>query len=126
MKNIIIIALILLILPACDKEYADHNVSYLITGLAKPYKVAYIDETGATVVTTITPVNDGEVWKYNFTGKEGDILYLFSEFKDVDLVPTKFKFRILIDGKVYKDSYGYDQSIGDTLFRVKRSGVIPY
>jgi hypothetical protein len=126
MKNIIIIAAILLILPACTKEYDQKNVSYMITGLAKPYKVAYLTEEGETIMTTITPANDGEVWQYNFTGTQGDILYLFAEFTDVDLVPTKFKFRILIDGKVYKDSYGYDQSIGDTLFRVKRGGVVPY
>jgi hypothetical protein len=126
MKNIIIIAAILLILPACTKEYEQKSVSYMITGLAKPYKVAYLTEEGETIMTTITPANDGEVWQYNFTGTQGDILYLFAEFTDVDLVPTKFKFRILIDGKVYKDSYGYDQSIGDTLFRVKRGGVVPY
>ena len=126
MKNILAIALLLLILPSCNKEYEERNVSYLITGLANPYKVAYITEEGKTVSTTITPENDREVWTYNFTGQQGDILYLFAELTDIGLVPTKFKFRILVDGKIYKDSYGYDQNLGDTLFRVKRGCVVPF
>lgn len=127
MKNILIVAVIaMLILPACTKEYEPRNVQYLVTGLAKPYKLAYLTETGETVMKTITPTSDGEVWHYSFDGRQGDLVYLFAEFTDIDLVPTKFKFRILVDGKIYKDSNGYDQSIGDTIFRVRRSGVVPF
>jgi hypothetical protein len=126
MKNLLIIAITLLAITACTKEYEDRNIQYQVTGLAKPYKLVYLTETGETVMKTITPANDGEVWQYQFQGKQGDLVYMFAEFTDIDLVPAKFKFRILIDGKSYKESYGYDHSIGDTLFRVKRSGVVPF
>ncbi|HRZ42326.1 MAG TPA: membrane lipoprotein lipid attachment site-containing protein [Bacteroidales bacterium] len=126
MKKIIITLAALLILAGCSKEYEARKVTYLITGLGLPYKMAYMNEAGETVMQNVTPVNDGDIWTYSFDGKQGDIVYLFAEFKDVELVPTKFKFRILIDGKTYKESYGYDQTINDTLFRVKRSGVVPF
>lgn len=126
MKNIALISILILLLTSCTKEYEQRNVTYLITGLANEYKIAYLNENEETVTETITPANEKEMWSYKWTGKQGDAVYLFTEFTDVGLIPTNFKVRILIDGKVYRDAYGYDQSIGDTLFRVKRAGVIPY
>lgn len=127
MKNIIVLLIIsLFVVTSCSKEYDDKSVTYQITGLEKDFRVSFIDEEGATITEYINPLNADDVWKYSFTGTQGDIVYLFSEFKDIDLDPTKFKFRILIDGKVYKDAYNYDKNIGDTLFRVRRSGTIPF
>lgn len=133
MKKITAIVLLILMIPAiqsCTKEYEKKNISYLITGLANPFTVAYIDENGKSVSLQYSPTHDGDVWRYNFTGQQGDILYLFCQFTDVDLDPTKFKFRILIEGKVYKEAFGYDQAEedgqGNPFFRVKRSGHIPY
>ncbi len=126
MKKILMTLAVLLIFVGCSKDYEARKVTYLITGLGQPYKMAYMNELGETQTQNITPVNDGEIWTYSFDGTQGDLVYLWAEFKDAELVPTKFKFRILIDGKTYKESYGYDQSIGDTLFRVKRSGVVPF
>jgi hypothetical protein len=126
MKKFIIPLVLMLTLTACEKEYEERNVSYLITGLTNPYTVAWLSPDGVTTTETIQPANDGEVWLQNFTAHQGDILYMFAQFTDKELVPTKFKFRILINGKVFKESFGYDHNIGDTLFRVKRAGVIPY
>ncbi len=132
MKNIIFTAIAILLLTSCSKEYDDRSVTYLITGLADNYKVTYLDKTGTTITDSVFPQNDRSyIWKYNFTGIQGDELYLFSEFREnvSTQAEIKFIFRILIDGKVYKDAYGSDQQIilpNDTLYRVKRAGVIPF
>ena len=125
MKNIIPLVILLLILSSCNKDYEERNVRYLITGLNKPYKISYLDENGETISTKITPTPEAKVWKYDFTAQQGDLLYLFTEFYEM-IDHKTFQFRILIDGKVFKDSYGYDHNQADTLFRVLRSGVVPY
>lgn len=126
MKYVISMIALLFVVTACTKEYDEKNVNYYITGLANQYKVSYIDENGKTITEVVNPVNDNEIWQYSFTGIQGDIVYLYAEFTDPDLVPSKFKFRIYVDNKVFKESFGYDMSIGDTLFKVRRSGVIPF
>ncbi len=126
MKKVSILMILLIALSACQKDFEERSITYLITGLANPYRVTYVDETGEATTKNIAPVNDDQVWHYNFTAQQGDILYMFAEFTDIELVPTKFKFRILINGKVFKESFGYDHNIGDTLFRVKRAGTVPF
>ncbi len=126
MKKVSILMILLIALSACQKDFEERSITYLITGLANPYRVTYVNETGEATTENIAPVNDDQVWHYNFTAQQGDILYMFAEFTDIELVPTKFKFRILINGKVFKESFGYDHNIGDTLFRVKRAGTVPF
>jgi hypothetical protein len=126
MKNTLFIIIAIILLTSCSKEYEPRTVTYLITGLSMPYQMAYINESGETISKTITPVNDKEIWSYTFNGHQGDVVYLYALYKDLLVDPQKFKFRILINGKTYKESYGYDLNQGDTLFRVKRSGVVPF
>lgn len=125
MKNTILIAVIILLLTSCTKEYEERKITYLITGLGTEYKLSYLNEEGETINEKISPSGTTDVWKYNFTARQGDLVYLFTEFYE-KIDHKTFQFRILVDGKVYKDSYGYDHNQADTLFRVLRSGVIPY
>lgn len=125
MKNIIPLAILLLTLSSCNKNYEERNVRYLITGLNKPYKVSYLDEKGETVSEKITPTGVAQKWKIDFTAKQGDLVYLFTEFYEM-IDHKTFQVAILIDGKIYKDAYGYNHNQADTLFRVVCSGVVPY
>lgn len=129
MKNIILLAITLVLVTSCSKDYEQRSVTYFIKGVTKPYTLNYLNEEGATITQTVAPTNINDIWTYKFNGYQGDLVYLNAAFtEDISNMglELKFQFRILVDGKVYKDAYGYDQNIGDTLFRVKRSGVIPY
>jgi hypothetical protein len=126
MKKLIALIALILAFTACQKEFEERSLTYLITGLANPYTVVYLTPDGETITENIQPANDDEIWRKDMPARQGDITYMYAEFTDKELVPTKFKFRIMVDGKVFKESFGYDHNIGDTLFRVKRNGVIPY
>lgn len=111
---------------SCTKEYEDRTVTYLVKGLAKPYKISYVDETGSTISNTINPAGINDVWSYKFTGKQGDIVYLYAEFNDIGVDKSKFYFRILVDGKIYQNAYGFDKQVNDSTFWVQRAGIIPF
>ncbi len=125
MKKIIILSFVILILQGCSKEYENITVSYRITGLAKPYIVAYINENGETIQKEVKPENN-KVWNYTFTARQGDMVYLYARFNDIGVERNDFYFRILTDNKIFRDAYGYDKKISDSTFWVRRSGVIPY
>lgn len=128
MKKYIILLMLtpLFFATSCSKEYESRTVTYLITGLAKPYNISYVDGEGNTITKVITPLKTNNIWAYDFIGKQGDIVYLYAMFNDIGVDKSKFKFRILLDGKIYQNAYGFDKQINDTTFWVQRAGVIPY
>ena len=127
--KLILASAIFVLFTYCEKDNDTRQVTYLLTGLEQDFQVSYINEQGKTINDNIEPVNDDAVWTYSFDAQKGDILYLYIRFLDTDLDPTKFKFRILINGKVYKDAYGCDKEDTETIpisYVVKRAGTVPY
>ena len=116
-----------LFLISCDKDNDDIKVQYVVKGLTKKFRVAYLNNEGKTVYLD-SVVNKN--WSYSFTGHKGDLLYLFLRHQENVSYMTKFQFRIIVDGKIYKDAYTYDIDRGivnkDSLrYEILRSGVVP-
>ncbi len=124
-KTIFLIALVF-ILSSCERDLEEKNVKYYISGLEENFEISYINKSGTTITKQIYPQNNDASWQYNFKADEGDILYMYLKYTDTDVNPNKFKFRILIDGKVFKDAYGYDRSEGDSIFYIKRAGTVAF
>lgn len=118
----------ILILSSCDKV-EEQKVTYLITGLKTPYFVTYLNEEGVEVNLKVTPKSSGEQFIVSFFAESGDLVYLYSKFYDQNLIPTVFKHRILLNGKVFKEAYNYDkESLVDSVktYYIRRSGTVPY
>lgn len=151
---LLIFAFGLLLISSCEKDTDPRKVTYLIRGLTSKFRVAYIDETGKTiqldkiepdsvknVLNVYNKVNDstyvfereiqGDFWSVDLQADRGDILYLFLEYDDNVGMSTGegFQFRILINGKVYKEAFGRDKELGiesDFKYRIIRQGNVPF
>ncbi|MCF8299294.1 MAG: hypothetical protein K9J13_17225 [Saprospiraceae bacterium] len=125
-KNIIILLSFLVIAVSCQKDRDEVAVTYSIKGLAQDYKVSYLNEAGETITETVSPGSISHVWTYNFKGVPGDLVYLYAKYYDKDPAMGTFRFMIKVDDKMHKYADGYDKTQGDTIFEVKRAGVIPF
>ena len=130
MKKIyFIIAIIGIIASSCQKEADSKTVDYMITGLADPYSIVYLDDEGNSVSETITPDGLSDNWVKSFSMDEGTPVYLYIKFTE-DISSNKdFSMGILIDGKYYKQALHFDrESIvnGNLIFEAKRSGIVPF
>lgn len=140
-KTIIIIALFALGFAACQKDFEEKNFKYRVSGLEQPYTVIYMDETGMSITEQVSPQSTGDIWSASFTGRQGDILYLYVKYFDVNPPDDKFRMYIEVDGKMlrYADEYDKDDllmtidttvvphdTIYTPVFYVKRAGIIPY
>ncbi len=117
-KLIPILLLVLIIMVSCEKEN-EKQVKYLITDSVSNYEVSYQDENGDLINKSVSVESKEDKWIYEFTGKEGQIVYVSAIYKDIN---SGIDVKILIDGKVYKEA----QSLYDTLSYVVVSGTIPY
>ena len=134
-KNIIILLSFLIVAISCQKERDEVSVMYYIKGLAKDYTVSYINEEGKTITEIVSPGTTDNLWLYNFKALPGDIVYLYAKYYDNNPPDDKFRVMIKVDGIMFKYADEYDNSDpitipGDstinTVYKVKRSGVVPF
>lgn len=127
--NIALVISLVLVIISCEKSNDTVKVTYLISGLQNEFKYAYLDENENTISGVFDPISVNDEWKIEFNGNPGDILYLYLSTEEVISNSVEFKFRILLDGKVYKEAYFYDKedaSSGTPQYYIKRNGIIPY
>jgi hypothetical protein len=127
MAGLIILSFIMALI-SCEKDNDEVTVQYVVKGLTKKFRVAYLNENGNTVYLD-SVVNKN--WTYTFKGEQGDLVYLFLRHQEDVSYMTKFQFRIIVNGKIYKDAYTYDIDRGivnkDSLrYEILRSGVVPF
>lgn len=127
MKNIAIIFALLFLLSSCQKDQDLRKVTYQIGGLKDPYKVVYLNENGETITKTVTPVSASKPWIMTFNKNEGEIIYVYLEHKE-KFSPGSMTFYagIYVDGKAYQVARSHDLSVGDSIFKVKRAGTVPF
>ncbi|OIP02091.1 MAG: hypothetical protein AUJ98_02275 [Bacteroidetes bacterium CG2_30_33_31] len=124
-KILLFFVIILLSLQSCQKEPTIRKVKYQINGLSDPYKIVYFDQNGNTIKQNITP-SSNKVWKLEYTAPEGKVMYLYLEFKENISNNMAFTAGIYVDGKAYSQTKNFDVSVGDTIFKIKRSGIVPF
>ncbi|MBI9038492.1 MAG: hypothetical protein JEY97_10195 [Bacteroidales bacterium] len=119
-KRKVLAALIIFLfaMVSCEKEN-EKQVKYLITDSASDYEVSFRNENGILINKSVSVESEEDNWSYEFTGKEGQILYVSAIYKNIE---SGIDVNILIDGKIYKEA----QSLYDTLNYVIVSGTIPY
>ena len=129
MKKIALFIVAVVMLAACQKDRDPAKVSYMITGFGDPYTVSYLDAEGNTVTKTIKPDGISYRWTENFEAEPGTPLYLYVKSKEDISNSMSFSFGIIVDGKYFKQAFNYDRNMvimGDTIWEIKRSGVIPF
>jgi hypothetical protein len=129
MKKILVFILGIFILASCQKDRDPAEVDYLITGFGSPYTVSYLDADGSTITRTITPNGISDKWEYTFLAEPGTPLYLYIKSKEDISANMSFNVGLLIDGKYYQQAKNYDGTLivkGDTIYEIKRSGVVPF
>ena len=129
MKKILVFIIAVLVLASCQKDRDPVEVDYLITGFGDPYTVSYLDVDGSTKTIKVTPKGISDKWVYTFLADPGTPLYLYVKSKEDISNSMSFSFGLLVDGKYYQQAKNYDGStviMGDTVFEIKRSGVVPF
>ncbi len=126
MKNIIIILILVLGIVSCTKQVETKQVKYMVTGLSDPYQVVMIDAEGATTSQSVSPVAFDYEWNKKYEIENGEPVYLYIKFKEDIKDSPKFNVGIIIDGKYNYQRKGWDKNIGDSIYEVKISGVVPY
>ncbi len=129
MKKILVFIFAVLVLASCQKDRDPVEVDYLITGFGDPYTVSYLDVDGSTKTIKVTPEGISDKWVYTFLADPGTPLYLYVKSKEDISNSMSFSFGLLVNGKYYQQAKDYDGStvvMGDTIFEIKRSGVVPF
>lgn len=111
---------------SCQKNGDPKKVSYMITGLADQYSVVFLDADGKSISANVTPNGPSSEWTKDFTMEQGSPVYLYVKFKEDITYSTSFNMGIIINGKYEYQAKYYDKNTGDTIFEVKRAGVVPY
>lgn len=135
MKKIIFIILIIIAATACQKEYQDQKVRYMVlqkNNLTQPFTVSYLDETGATITETID--NSETAWEYSWDGKPGDLLYMHMRYHENlgnnPNMNSVFRVMIKVDNEIFKEAYNFDRleiaNGTDSTYVIHLSGTIPY
>jgi hypothetical protein len=124
-KLFLVIALLGIIGVSCQKDGDQREVQYLVTGLQDEYELVYLNAEGKSVSSKVDPASPVERMVQTFKMDQGSPIYLYIKFTDdISSVPS-FNMGILIDGKYQYQAKYYDRSFGDTLFEVKRAGIVP-
>ena len=128
-KIYLLIAIIGIIVSSCQKEADPKTIDYMVTGLADPYSIVYLDAKGNSISETMTPDGLSDNWVKSFSMEEGTPVYLYIKFTEDISSNMDFSMGILIDGKYYKQAKHFDKessSTGTLIFEVKRSGIVPF
>lgn len=115
----LIYVLLFISLLACETNNEEKNITYRISDNESGFSVTYKNEAGELVSENVITNSMEDIWQYNFDTKEGEIIYVSANYKDIN---TGIIVEILIDGKVFKQS----ESLYDTLNFVTVSGTVPY
>lgn len=129
MKKILLFVFAVLVLASCQKDRDPVTVDYFITGFGDPFTVSYLDANGETVSTKVTPKGISDRWVESFDAEPGTPLYLYVKSKEDISNSMSFTFGIIVDGKYYERAYNYDRKVvikGDTVWEIRRSGVVPF
>jgi len=129
MKKIFIFLFAIIVLASCQKERDLAKVTYSIQGFASTYTASYLDVDGSTKTINISPDGISDVWAYSFLAEPGTPLYLYVKSKEDISNSMSFSLSLKINGKFYQQAKNYDGFMvimGDTLFEIKRSGVVPF
>ena len=118
MKRILFLIPILLVLVSCQKD-REKQVSYLVTKSISGFDVNYRTTDGSLLSEHIETSSAQDVWQYEFTAEEGDIVFVSAIYDDI---ASAISVQILIDGKVYKQG----SSAQDTVKYVTVSGTVPF
>lgn len=127
MRNIVLIFIALMLVSiSCQKDGDPKKVSYMITGLADQYSVVYLDADGKSISSNVNPNGPSSKWTQDFTMEEGSPVYLYLKFKEDITSSMSFNMGIIINGKYEYQAKYYEKNTGDSIFEVKRAGVVPY
>lgn len=127
MRNIVLIFIALMLVSiSCQKDGDPKKVSYMITGLADQYSVVYLDADGNSISGNVNPNGPSSKWTQDFTMEEGSPVYLYLKFKEDITSSMSFNMGIIINGKYEYQAKYYEKNTGDSIFEVKRAGVVPY
>lgn len=129
MKKILVFIFAVFVLASCQKERDQVAVDYLITGFGEPYTISYLDFDGSTKTMKITPNGISDKWVYTFMANPGTPLYLYVKSKEDISNSMSFNMGLLLNGKYYQQAKYYDGKtvvMGDTVFEIKRSGIVPF
>lgn len=118
-KITVMTLMVLFIHNSCDINEEERSVTYRISNNHSGFDVTYRIADGSLNKATIDISSKEDIWTYNFTGTEGDIVYVSANYKDIN---TGIRIQILLDGKTFKQG----SSLYDTLNFVTVSGTIPY
>lgn len=122
-QNIILVTVLLISSVSCKKDNDIVRVDYQIKGLQKKFDLAYMDENGKTInQKQISNSN----WSHSFKAGKGTLLYLYCRYTEPVDMSTQFSFRILVDGKVYKEAFNYDMKVNDSTYQLIRYGSVPF
>ena len=127
MKKIyIIIVLVSFIAISCQKDGDPKTVKYVITGLADTYDVVYMDDEGMSKSKKVTPSGLTDRWVVSYSMKQGSPVYLYLKFKEDISSNMNFNMGVLINGKYHYQAKYYEKNTGDSIFEVKRAGIVPF
>ncbi|RLD67356.1 MAG: hypothetical protein DRI84_02640 [Bacteroidetes bacterium] len=129
MKKILVFIIAVFVFASCQKERDPVEVDYLITGFGEPYTVSYLDPDGSTKTITVSPKGISDKWVYTFLADPGTSLYLYVKSKEDISNSMSFSLGLLINGKYYQQAKDYDGVFitpTDTVYEIKRSGVVPF
>lgn len=118
LKNSFIIIVSAMLFFSCTKNQ-QVKITYEVTGSISVYNLYYQDGDGTLQQIAIEPQSAQDKWTYNFTGEQGDIVYLSGNYKDPN---SALKMLIKVDGKIYKQN----ANEGDTIRFLTVSGVVPF
>lgn len=119
MRRILVLVIAMgLFLSSCEQSH-DTKITYLATEAISAYKLQFMTDQGGLQTDSVFPESAQDQWKYEYMAKEGDIVYVSGNYKDLQ---SALKIMILINGKVYKQA----SNEGDTLKFLTVSGTVPY
>jgi len=95
------------------------RITYYITDSDSGFDVKYRDANGELVNESVVTESDSDIWRYDFVGEKGDIVFISAIYYDSN---SKLKVQLRMDGKVYKEAY----SEYDTTNFIVVSGTVPY
>jgi len=117
-KKFIFLMVVLMGAIACEQNNSV-KVTYYITDSDSGFDVNYRNEKGELIKDHVITQSEDDVWKYEFVGEKGDIVFMSVIYYDLS---SKVKVQIRLDGKVYKEGY----SKHDTTSWIVVSGTVPY
>ncbi len=119
---------LLLVTLSCEKNAEQRSVRYYVKGLSSEYKVT-CRVNGSMETQTLT----GQDYTREFWAEPGEVLYFDVKYKDKMHKMSGFATVITVNGKLLKESYGYDIKWADSAtvdipypFEVILSSTVPY